>query len=180
MTVAGAVANTAAHMRSWVCVIRSQHYSTAEQCATHHLVVRRLWYGVTRVRVLGMWARPDVDLVLRDCGVRTGLVRSRVVVGHVEPRFIHDQLGSIFLKTKHTRMIEAIDPQLRVGLCTVNRTDVVRLAEVVPCGDLDEVETSAVSNDVLPARVVQMGVGVVDPLHIRIVRFGLVVPPNRI
>lgn len=63
-------------------------------------------------------------------------------------------------------MIESIDPSLRVGLGRISpkRPDVVRLAEIVPGDDLDEVKSIAVGDDVLPAAGIEMRVGVVDEL----------------
>ena len=67
---------------------------------------------------------------------------------------------------RRTRVIETVGPLLRVGLSAVNGADVVRLRVVVPSSDLDEIEETAVGNDLLPAGVVQVRVGVVDPLAI--------------
>ena len=63
-----------------------------------------------------------------------------------------------------TRVIETVSPLLGVGLSAVNGADVVRLRVVVPSSDLNEIEETAVGNDLLPAGVVQVRVGVVDPL----------------
>ena len=70
-------------------------------------------------------------------------------------------------------MIEAVNPGLRVRLGAVYRTDVVRLAEIVPGGDLDKIKDAAIFDDVLPASVVQMRVGIVDPLCVRSVSLRL-------
>ena len=62
-------------------------------------------------------------------------------------------------------MVETVDPRVRAGgEVTVLRTDVVRLAEVVPAHDLDEANLVAVGNEVLPARHPEMFVTVVDEL----------------
>ena len=61
-------------------------------------------------------------------------------------------------------MVEAINPSLGVRLSAVNWADVVRLRVVVPASNLDEVVETAIRDDFLPASVVQVRVGVVDPL----------------
>ena len=53
-------------------------------------------------------------------------------------------------------MIHAVNPVLGVRLGTVDGTDVVRLREVVPGANFDQIEEAAVLNDLLPTGVVQV------------------------
>lgn len=61
-------------------------------------------------------------------------------------------------------MVKAVHPGLRVGLRAVDWSNVVRLAEIVPGADLDQVEHVPALDDVVPASRVQVGVCEVDPL----------------
>ena len=108
-----------------------------------------------------MRASPNVDLVLGDSGERAGLVCLNVVVRHVQECYIIVSIMSILLQFRQlilTTVIETVDPILRVRLSAVNRANVVGLREVVPGGDFDKVEEIAVSDDLLPAGVVEVRV----------------------
>jgi len=91
---------------------------------------------------------PQVNLVLVDLRVRSGLEGVRVVGGHVEP-------GGV---------VEPVNPSLAVGLVTLDGADVVGLAVVVPGDDLDNVDLVAVVKDGLPPFGVQVVIRHVDPL----------------
>ena len=95
-----------------------------------------------------MRSRPQVDLVLVDLRVGSGLEGGGVVGGHVQP-------GGV---------VEPVNPILAVGLLTLDGTDVVGLAVVVPGDDLDNVDIVAVFDDGLPALVIQVIIRHVDPL----------------
>ena len=91
---------------------------------------------------------PQIDLVLVYLGEGSGLEGVGVVGGHVQP-------GG---------MVATVNPILAIGLVTLDGTDVVGLAVVVPGDDLDYVNLVAVVDDGLPTLVVQVVVRHVDPL----------------
>ena len=91
---------------------------------------------------------PQVDLVLGDIGERASLEGIGVIGGHIQP-------GS---------MVETVDPILAIGLVTLDRSDIMGFTVVVPGDDLDDVDGAAVSDDGLPAFVVQVIIGHVNPL----------------
>ena len=91
---------------------------------------------------------PQVDLILIDLGKRSSLEGVGVVGGHVQP-------GGV---------IETVNPVMAVWLLTLDGTDVVGLAVVVPGDDLDNVDIVAVFDDGLPALVIQVIIRHVDPL----------------
>lgn len=76
---------------------------------THHFKVVGLSHGVRRIGFLGVSPCPHVYLVFCDSGVRARLESGRVIARHVEEPLV----------------IEAINPGLGVGLCTLDRTNVV-------------------------------------------------------
>lgn len=53
---------------------------------------------------------------------------------------------------KETCVLKTINPSLRIGLGSVDRTNVVGFTEIVPSKELDDVELVAVADDVLPTR----------------------------
>lgn len=65
---------------------------------------------------------------------------------------------------KRTSVVKAVNPGVGHRLSTLDGTNVVRLAVVVPGNDLNHVEHVTLLNDVLPTSGIQMGVRVVDPL----------------
>lgn len=95
----------------------------------HELVALRL---SDRVRRSGGIPRvrpgPHIDLVLVDLGEGTGLEGVGVVGSHVQP-------GGV---------VKTVNPILAIGLVTLDGTDVVGLAVVVPGDDLDNVDLVAV------------------------------------
>jgi len=64
-------------------------------------------------------------------------------------------------------VVEPVNPSLAVGLVTLDGTDVVGLAVVVPSDDLDDVDLIAVVDDRLPTLGVQVIIRHVDPLKRR-------------
>ena len=74
---------------------------------------------------------PQIDLVLVDLGEGTGLEGVGVVGGHVQP-------GGV---------VETVNPIVAIGLVTLDGTDIVGLAVVVPGDDLDNVDLVAVVDD---------------------------------
>ena len=91
--------------------------------------------GVPRMR-----SGPHVDLVLGDLGEGSRLEGVGVVSRHVQP-------GGV---------VESVNPVLAVGLVTLDGTNVVGFAVVVPGDDLDDVNLVAVVDDGLPALGVQV------------------------
>ena len=91
---------------------------------------------------------PQVELVLGDIGISTSLEGGGVVSGHIQPRGV----------------VEAVHPVLAIGLVTLNGTDVVGFAVVVPGDDFDNIDRTAIADDCLPTRIIQMVVGHVNPL----------------
>ena len=67
---------------------------------------------------------PQVELVLGDIGERSSLEGSGVVGSHVQP-------GGV---------VETVDPILTVGLVTLDGTDVMGFAVVVPGDDFNDVD----------------------------------------
>lgn len=100
----------------------------------------------------GVRPSPHVDLVLRDLGERSGLEGVGVVGGHIQP-------GGV---------VEPVNPGLAIRLVTLDGTDVVGLAVVVPGDNLNDVDLIAVADDRLPALVIQMVVRHVDPLETKV------------
>ena len=62
-------------------------------------------------------------------------------------------------------MVETVNPILAVGLITLDWTDVVGLAIVVPGDDLDYVDLVTVVDDGFPALGIQVVTRHVDPLE---------------
>jgi hypothetical protein len=111
-----------------------------------------------------VWARPEVHFILCDRRVRACFERGRVVVSHIEP----------------TSVAESVNPGLRVWLCAcivegrlvigssredhdghtvaARVTDVVRLAVIVPCHDLDDINLAPDPDKCLPAFGIEVAV----------------------
>ena len=96
---------------------------------------------------------PQIDLVLGDLRVGSCLEGVGVISGHVQPRGV----------------IKTIDPILAVGLVTLDGTDVMGFAIVVPRDDLNYINRAAIGDNCLPAFVVQVVVRHINPLK-KIVR----------
>lgn len=65
---------------------------------------------------------------------------------------------------KRTSVVKAVNPGVGHQLSTLDGTNVVRLAVIVPGNDFNHVEHVTLLDDVLPTSGIQMGVRVVDPL----------------
>lgn len=70
-----------------------------------------------------------------------------------------------------TCVVEAVHPGFRVRLGAVNRTNVVRLAEVVPCDDLKDIKHVTVGDDALPPGRVEVRVRVVNELKMPAINY---------
>lgn len=127
---------------------RGSHHD-GENAVSQELVAGRLSKGVRRSGgFLGVRPSPQIQLVLRNLRVGSGLEGVGVVTSHVQP----------------CSMVKTVDPILAIGLITLDGTDVVGLSVVVPGNDLYYVELVAMFDDGLPAFVIQVIVRHVNPL----------------
>lgn len=127
----------------------SSHYDGVN-AVRQELVAVGLSKGVRRSGgILGVRPGPQIELVLLNLRVGSGLEGVGVVASHVQP----------------SSVVKAVNPVLAVGLITLNGTDVVGLAVVVPGNDLHQVELVAIFDDGFPALVIQVIVRHVYPLN---------------
>lgn len=168
------------------CLIRCRERDLAVRGREHdrpHLVLKQLEGGGRntegvrrRLRVLGVRARPEDDLVLVDGGSLTSLKLRREVIDNAEPGLVVKADDPIAGRWREARLADG--------------ADVVGLAEVVPGHNLNEVYLVAVCDDVLPTVYPEMLVCIEDelwrwtcqtvlaPQEIRILTFLLRLPPK--
>jgi len=113
-----------------------------------NLKVGGLANGIRSIGILGMGTGPHIELILADGRVVAGLESGSIIFGHIKP----------------SRVVETVNPSLRVGLSSLNGGDVMRLAVVIPSEEFDQVNLVAVFDDGLPAGSVQMIITVVNPV----------------